>query len=300
MRVAKKGVDKRDRLGLHHPLCISSLPNITPRCLPSMDICKYSLALRRTLLFPPQIPPHTTWVSPFVSFLPFSRRKESQWFGGVRESGRAVPMKRSVLSTAALVEQNQIKKEESVCVRACVCCWGWGGQLSVYPANTTETHDSLAYYYKVSAPFSWTLAHLGSAEQRPEEEQRWGKRVEVAKGLSHSGGINTPTPPPLLCILTQIFGNRQTEWCETWQWDGEIGGQRGKTFQLCYHLPAVIVFSLSVHRLKFFLERLAIHCYAVARAAVSGCTVCSECDPINKGPNTPVSKIGLPSVTDVM
>lgn len=159
-----------------------------------------------------QISFYTPWFSPHFSPLRFTREEECQWLGGVRKNGRAVPINRSVLSTPALVEQNQIKRrKKTLCM--CVCVQEMGGQLGVYPANTSETHDSLAYYYKVSPPFSWTLAHLGSAEQG-QKKMRGGERgQQAAKGLTHSGGINTPTPTTTHS-LTHAHANiwQQTEW----------------------------------------------------------------------------------------
>ena len=85
-------------------------------------------------------------VSPHFSPLRFSREEECQWLGGVRKNGRAVPINRSVLSTPALVEWNQIKKKKEkritecvhvcmcVCVCVCMCVQegvGGGGQLGV-------------------------------------------------------------------------------------------------------------------------------------------------------------------------
>lgn len=71
---------------------------------------------------------------------------------------------------------------------------------------------------KVSSPFSWTLPHLSSARVGPD-----GGR----KGPSHRGGIknsNPPPHPPCPRAGTKIFGNTQSEWCDTLAGDRGAGG----------------------------------------------------------------------------
>lgn len=126
-----------------------------------------------------------------VSFSPlrFTREEERLWLGGVRKNGRAVPINRSVLSTPALVEWNQIEKKELVCVCAGEGWGRWGrGQLRSGP-SASERHMTLlpttVESVCPSAELWLTWAQQRWTRQRRGVEER-GRMKRAAKGLTHT------------------------------------------------------------------------------------------------------------------
>lgn len=175
------------------------------------------------------------------------------------------------------MESDKKKKEKKITECVCVCARRGGGQLGVQTASPCETHDSLAYYCKVSLPFSWTLAHLSSAESG-QTEMRGGERGRKKKQRKDRLTVVELIPPPHNThththhVLTHAHTNiwQHTEWV-MWHFgrgrgyggcreqSGSVYQGKGKLkFQLHYQLPAVILFFLApLSYNNLFLNTLA-------------------------------------------
>ena len=116
-----------------------------------------------------------------------------------------------------------------VCVRENE--WG-GGQLELWPGRSSETHDSPTVKSVCPSAELWlTRDHQREARRRWEVGKE-GERKKAAKGLTHSDGINTPTPLLIHSYTRpQIFGCMRSKWCDTLAGGWRYGGVQNTVWQ---------------------------------------------------------------------